>query len=262
MPGVVEVELITTIESPRPDAAGAAGGSLTGSVTSAGGSAGAAGGSLTGSSLTGGSLTGGSLTGSVTSAGGSAGAAGGSLTGSVTSAGGSAGAAGGSLTGSVTSAGGSAGVTGASPTGSAPTWACATPAHAKQTRAIASATPRCGVFGGRALIPRSPRRRAVSVGEKLPSDWPHVTRTLVMTGKVRVPPFRNRCSRPRQSDLFRVVQFSLSDHEVCRDSAQEFDVGYRLVAAAQGRRKGGRSRPFALASGANLWASTTSSASP
>ena len=49
MPGVVEAELITTIESSLPDAAGAAGGSLTGSVTSAGGSAGAAGGSLTGS---------------------------------------------------------------------------------------------------------------------------------------------------------------------------------------------------------------------
>ena len=233
MPGVVEAELITTIESPLPDGAGAAGGSLTGSVTSAGGSAGAAGGSLTGSvTSAGGSAgaAGGSLTGSVTSAGGSAGAAGGSLTGSVTSAGGSAGAAGGSLTGSVTSAGGSAGATGsagagASLTGSESTWARATPADAKQTRAIASATPRCGVFGGRviALIPRSPGRPAVSVGEKLPSDWPHVTRTLVMTGKVRLPPFRNRCSRRAPVRFLRAVQFSRSNREVCRGSAQEFD---------------------------------------
>ena len=259
MPGVVEVELITTIESPRPDAAGAAGGSLTGSVTSAGGSAGAAGGSLTG----------GSLTGSVTSAGGSAGAAGGSLTGgsltgSVTPAGGSAGAAGGSLTGSVTSAGGSAvtGSAGASLTGSAPTWARATPAHAKQTRAIASATPRCGVFGGRALIPRSPRRRAVSVGEKLPSDWPHVTRTLVMTGKVRVPPFRNRCSRPRQSDFFRVVQFSLSDHESVETQPRSSMSGTAWSPPPRDAEGTAGAAPSHSRQARDLRASTTSSASP
>ena len=57
--------------------------------------------------------------------------------------------------------------------------------------------PRRRLLAGSVIrLPHSPGRPATSVSETIPSDWPHITLTLVMTGQVSLPPFRNTCGAP------------------------------------------------------------------